>query len=94
MSELRQIRPEPRSDPLQAQAFPSVEVSPLSEASERVYDAFRRWGYLEANLDPLGHFKPVSHSELQATGSDADAARVISPTRGFQPSHSYALSAT
>ena len=22
---------------------------------ERVFDAYRRWGYLEADLDPLGH---------------------------------------
>ena len=25
-----------------------------SEERERVFDAFRRWGYLEASLDPLG----------------------------------------
>ncbi len=25
---------------------------------ERIFDAFRRWGYNEANLDPLGFFGP------------------------------------
>ncbi|HKE35379.1 MAG TPA: hypothetical protein VKB66_09240, partial [Candidatus Acidoferrum sp.] len=29
------------------------------QARERTFDAFRRWGYLEANLDPLGAFQPL-----------------------------------
>ena len=40
-------------------------------------DAFRRWGYLQANLDPLGHFAPVAHPELDVAGETADAARRI-----------------
>jgi 2-oxoglutarate dehydrogenase E1 component len=40
---------------------------------ERVFDLFRHWGYLEANLDPLGFLKPQPHPELQI---DSDAARV------------------
>jgi len=48
-----------------------------AEKQERVLDAFRRWGYLEANLDPLGHFAPLSHPELDAFGEEADAARRI-----------------
>jgi len=39
---------------------------------ERVFDLFRHWGYLEANLDPLGFLKPQPHPELQI---DSDAAR-------------------
>jgi len=39
---------------------------------EAVLDAFRRWGYLEANLDPLGFLQPRPHPELRG---DSDAAR-------------------
>ncbi|HSA93618.1 MAG TPA: 2-oxoglutarate dehydrogenase E1 component [Terriglobales bacterium] len=43
---------------------------------EVVFDVFRRWGYLEANLDPLGHFAPQSHPELESlTGASAEEAR-------------------
>src|SRR5580700_495434 len=48
-----------------------------SEKLERVMDSFRRWGYLQADLDPLGHFAPMSHPELDVTGEEADAARRI-----------------
>src|SRR5271166_4712813 len=48
-----------------------------SEQQERVMDAFRRWGYLQANLDPLGHFPPLAHPELDISGETADAARRI-----------------
>jgi len=42
---------------------------------ERVCDAFRRWGYLEADLDPLGFFRPQPHPELALTGEAAEFAR-------------------
>ncbi|HVO57923.1 MAG TPA: 2-oxoglutarate dehydrogenase E1 component [Dongiaceae bacterium] len=42
---------------------------------EHVFEAFRRWGYLEANLDPLGFFAPLKSSDLEFSGADADAAR-------------------
>ena len=48
-----------------------------SEQQERVMDAFRRWGYLQANLDPLGSFAPLPHPELEISGETADAARRI-----------------
>jgi hypothetical protein len=35
----------------------SAAVKPASpEDRERIFELFRRWGYLEANLDPLGFF--------------------------------------
>src|SRR3989441_1442976 len=47
-----------------------------NEDRERVFDAFRRWGYLEATLDPLGLFEPLKHPALEAlTGKIADEAR-------------------
>src|SRR5207248_8735953 len=36
---------------------------------------FRRWGYFEAALDPLGHMPPSPHPELNIAGKDADEAR-------------------
>ena len=48
------------------------------EERERVFDAFRRWGYLEATLDPLGLFEPLKQPELDAlTGEAAEEARGI-----------------
>src|SRR2546422_9865159 len=49
-----------------------------NEERERVFDAFRRWGYLEATLDPLGLFEPLKQPELDAlTGEAAEEARGI-----------------
>src|SRR6266849_3049253 len=48
-----------------------------SSDRERIFDAFRRWGYLEANLDPLGFLKPLKSPDLDFSGPDADAARAI-----------------
>ena len=45
------------------------------ESQERIWDCFRRWGYLQANLDPLGDLNPVEMPELDVSGPDADAAR-------------------
>ncbi len=52
----------------------NLMVSEHSER-ERVFDAFRQWGYLEADLDPLGLFKPMRRKELQLGGGVADDAR-------------------
>jgi len=48
-----------------------------SSGREAVFEAFRRWGYLEANLDPLGFMRPRPHPALQLEGDDADQARAI-----------------
>jgi len=48
-----------------------------SPGRERILDAFRRWGYLEANLDPLGFLEPLKSPDLDFSGPDADAARAI-----------------
>jgi 2-oxoglutarate dehydrogenase E1 component len=48
-------------------------------AGEReALDAVRRWGYLQARLDPLGRLEPRPHPELDAArGEAAEAARRI-----------------
>src|ERR1700737_2613891 len=49
-----------------------------SEDRERIFNAFRRWGYNEANLDPLGFFGPFPQPDLEGlTGEVAAAARRI-----------------
>ena len=48
-----------------------------SEEKERVLDAFRRWGYLQADLDPVGYLQPALVPELDLAGETADYARRI-----------------
>jgi 2-oxoglutarate dehydrogenase E1 component len=43
-------------------------------SSDRQGDSFRRWGYLQADLDPLGRLAPFAHPELDELGG-ADAER-------------------
>ncbi|HXZ29057.1 MAG TPA: thiamine pyrophosphate-dependent enzyme, partial [Terriglobales bacterium] len=50
---------------------------PKPAAREQVFDLFRRWGYLEAALDPLGQMPPQPHPELRLSGPAADQARRI-----------------
>jgi 2-oxoglutarate dehydrogenase E1 component len=55
---------------------------------ERVFEAYRRWGYLEADLDPLGFIRPVPHSDLPIDGEYAqEARRVYSGTVGAEFMH-------
>src|SRR5438477_6341069 len=44
---------------------------------ERIFEAFRRWGYLQASLDPLCFLEPLRSSDLDFSGPDADAARAV-----------------
>jgi 2-oxoglutarate dehydrogenase E1 component len=50
-------------------------MEPFCEEQEQVLDAFRRWGYLQANLDPLGTLMPLAHPELDMAGEWAGRAR-------------------
>src|SRR5260221_379829 len=49
----------------------------VSADRERIFEAFRRWGYLEASLDPLGFLEPLRSTDLEFSGPDADAARAV-----------------
>ena len=48
-----------------------AEPGASAETQERVWDSFRRWGYLQADLDPLGDLEPVPMPEpaCEFTGS-------------------------
>ena len=43
----------------------------------RILESFRRWGYLAADLDPLGRLPPAGPPELAVGGEEAAAARAI-----------------
>jgi len=54
-----------------------VAVSTEQRERIRIFDAFRRWGYLEADLDPLKLFKPLKSPDLELTGGVAEEARAV-----------------
>src|SRR5271155_466640 len=47
----------------------------LTERREQIFEAFRRWGYLEANLDPLGLLRLPAVPELEGATDEHQAAR-------------------
>jgi 2-oxoglutarate dehydrogenase E1 component len=58
---------------------------------ERVFSAYRQWGYLEGDLDPLGFLRPRETPELEEEGEYAREARAIySSTIGVEINHIYA----
>jgi 2-oxoglutarate dehydrogenase E1 component len=59
------------------------------EQRERVFDAFRRWGYYEATLDPLGVFAPLKHPDLEGLEGEAaeEARRIYCGTIGAEFMH-------
>jgi 2-oxoglutarate dehydrogenase E1 component len=68
----------------------SIEVTEaaVDQERERVFDAFRRWGYLEADLDPLGFLQPAPHPELQVDSEFLrEARRIYSGTIGIEFAH-------
>jgi 2-oxoglutarate dehydrogenase E1 component len=52
-------------------------MNTASKERELVFDAFRRWGYLEADLDPVGYLQRQPHPELDLQGEAADCARRV-----------------
>jgi 2-oxoglutarate dehydrogenase E1 component len=62
-----------------AKSAKALKRSPVkNEERERIFDAFRRFGYNEANLDPLGFWGPFPTPELERlTGNIAEQARTI-----------------
>jgi 2-oxoglutarate dehydrogenase E1 component len=46
-----------------------------AQAGEEILSSFRRWGYLQARIDPFGILKPEHISDLVVEGKAADQAR-------------------
>ena len=58
---------------------------------EHVFAAYRQFGYLEGDLDPLGFLRPRPTPELQKDGQYAEEARrIYSSTIGVEINHLYA----
>jgi 2-oxoglutarate dehydrogenase E1 component len=58
---------------------------------EHVFAAYRQWGYLEGDLDPLGFLRPRPTPELERHGEHARRAREIySSTIGVEINHIFA----
>src|SRR5579862_3127262 len=58
---------------------------------ERVFSAYRQFGYLEGDLDPLGFLRPRPTPELEKDGEYAREARnIYSSTIGVEINHLYA----
>jgi 2-oxoglutarate dehydrogenase E1 component len=58
---------------------------------ERIFSAYRQWGYLEGDLDPLGFLHPRPTPELERDGECAREARdIYSSTIGIEINHIYA----
>ena len=48
----------------------------LTAIDPQLLDAYRRWGYLQAELDPLGRLRPESgHPDLPPQGEGIDQLR-------------------
>jgi 2-oxoglutarate dehydrogenase E1 component len=57
---------------------------------EQVFNAFRQWGYLEGDLDPLGFLQPRPTPELQIESEyTAEARSIYSSTIGVEINHIY-----
>jgi 2-oxoglutarate dehydrogenase E1 component len=54
-----------------------AESASSTTQQDRLWESFRRWGYLQASLDPLGDLEPVPVPELDGWGAEANAARRV-----------------
>ena len=55
----------------------AIDNQGAQEDRGRIFDAFRRWGYLAADLDPLGFLSPIVHPDIAISGDMAERARRI-----------------
>jgi len=60
-----------------AQSTSTTLLEPPNSERDRVFDLFRHWGYLEADLDPLGFLRPQPQADLQIESEYAREARNI-----------------
>src|SRR5271163_613166 len=70
----------------------TIETPAKENNAERepVFNAFRQWGYLEGDLDPLGFLRPRPTPELQIESEYTREARAIySSTIGVEINHIY-----
>src|SRR5579872_7263700 len=67
-----------------------AETNGSNPERERVFNAYRQWGYLDGDLDPLGFLRPREAPELALDGEYAREARgIYSSTIGVEINHIY-----
>jgi 2-oxoglutarate dehydrogenase E1 component len=82
------MTPKPKSS--NGSARTAVIETSANPERERVFNAYRQWGYLEGDLDPLGFLRPRETPELEREGEYAREARAIySSTIGVEINHIY-----
>ena len=54
-----------------------AESASSTPQQDRLWESFRRWGYMQASLDPLGDLEPAPVPELDGWGAEADTARRV-----------------
>ena len=71
------------------QERPTQAAKEGDQERDRIFDAFRRWGYCEANLDPLGIFEPLKHPDLEGLSGELaiEARRLYCGTVGADFMH-------
>jgi 2-oxoglutarate dehydrogenase E1 component len=83
--------PTRKSNPTSALLEPRASTNGANPERERIFSAYRQWGYLEGDLDPLGFLRPRPTPELEKEGEYAREARAIySSTIGVEINHLYA----
>ncbi len=82
--------PKSKASSSSAAVIDTSEKNGSNPERENVFNAFRQWGYLEGDLDPLGFLRPRPTPELQIEGEYAREARAIySSTIGIEINHIY-----
>jgi len=82
--------PTRKSNPASAALEPRASTNGANPERERIFNAYRQWGYLEGDLDPLGFLRPRYTRELEREGEYAKEARAIySSTIGVEINHIY-----
>src|ERR1700732_949986 len=83
--------PTQKSKSSNAVAGAAVVETYANPERERVFSAYRQWGYLEGDLDPLGFLPPRPTPELRIESEYTREARAIySSTIGVEINHIYA----
>src|SRR5271165_6848054 len=83
--------PTRKSSPASALLEPRASTNGSNPERERVFNAYRQWGYLEGDLDPLGFLPPRPAPELRIDSEFTSEARAIySSTIGVEINHIYA----
>jgi 2-oxoglutarate dehydrogenase E1 component len=82
----------PTKSPATTEPLPTKKQQPATESNpsrEAVFDIFRRWGYLQASLDPLGQYLPPEPFPTPAPDGPAaqEARRYYCGTIGAEFMH-------